>query len=452
MLTLPEQIIAVLDAFAPLFSRSVFVSAQVLLLGAILTPGRRTVTSALRVMGLAQTPDFQNYHRVLNRAVWSARKAAKILLLLLVEAFVPEGPVVLGGDETLERRQGERIAKKGIDKDSARSSKNFFVKSSGLRWIVFMLLVPIPWAQRTWALPFFCVLAPSARYHQEQGKRHKTLGIWARQRLLQVRRWLPDRQILFVGDGSYSVLELLATAQRHTITLITRLRLDAGLYAPVPPKKPKGSGRSGRPRVKGAKLPTLEAVAADPTTVWTLVRVPRWYSQGEREVEIVSSCCLWYNRGQVVPIRFVLVRDPRGKFATQALVCTDLLADPVQVLTWFVQRWQLEVTFQEVRTHLGVETQRQWSNAAIDRSTPVLLGLFSLVTLWAKPLVASNGIVIRQASWYAKKQATFSDTLALVRWHFWRETTFEMSGETADISKVETLLLDRMTQTLCYAA
>ena len=452
MLTLPDKIIAVLAQFAPLFSRSVFPSAQVLLIGAILTPARRTVASALRVMGLAQTPHFQTYHRVLNRAVWSPRQAAKTLLQLLIAAFVPDGPLLIGGDETLERRQGAKIAKKGIYKDSARSSKSFFVKSSGLRWIVFMLLVPIPWAQRTWALPFFAVLAPSERYHQERKKRHKTLAVWARQMLLQVRRWLPARQIVFVGDGSYSVSELLLAAKRQQITVVTRLRLDAGLYAPPPPPKPKGSGKTGRPRVKGDKLPTLAQIAADANTVWTTVRVPRWYSQGERAVEIVSGCCLWYNHGLIVPLRWVLVRDPRGQFRTQALLCTEQTTDPVQILSWFVQRWQLEVTFQEVRTHLGVETQRQWNDQAIDRSTPVLLGLFSVVTLFAKPYIEEGGLFIRQASWYAKKQATFSDTLALVRYHLWRETTFGRSGCEADSPEVDTLLLERMTQTLCYAA
>lgn len=223
-----------------------------------------------------------------------------------------------------------------------------------------------------------------------------------------------------------------------------RLSLEAELYTPAPPKKPKGSGRCGRPRVKGAKLPTLEAVAADPNTERT--RVPRWYSQGEREVEIV-----WYRPGLGVPIRWMLIRDPKGQFATQALLCTDLLVDPVQILLWFVQRWQLEVKFQEVRRHLGVETQRQWNDLAIDRTTPALLDLLSLVTPMAQPLIAAHGPCVHQASGYVKKQATFSDTLALARCQLWRETTFEMSAESADISKVDALLLDRMTETLCYA-
>ena len=168
-----------------------------------------------------------------------------------------------------------------------------------------------------------------------------------------MRRWLPERRIIFVGDGSYSVLELLLATGRQQITVITRLRLDAGLYAPAPPLKSRGSGRTGRPRVKGAKLPTLEQIAADPKTPWTTVRVPRWHSQGEREVEIVSACCLWYNHGLIVPLRWVLIRDPRGKFKPQALLCADQTTDPTQVLAWFVQRWQLEVTFQEAPAHLG---------------------------------------------------------------------------------------------------
>jgi hypothetical protein len=270
--------------------------------------------------------------------------------------------------------------------------------------------------------------------------------------LVQVRRWLPERPIIFVGDGSYSVLDLLLSASKQRISMVTRLRLDAQLHAFAPPRPPKGSGRSGRPRNKGKRLPTLERIATDPKTQWRRVVVARWYSQQERPVEIVSACALWYSAGQRVPIRYVLVRDPRGKFATQALLCTDLSADPEQILSWFVLRWQLEVTFQEVRTHLGVETQRQWSDAAIDRTTPVLLGLFSMVTLFARPLAEAKGLWVRQASWYRKQQATFSDTLALVRYHLWRETTFAMSGSEADMAKVVDLLLERMTETLCYAA
>lgn len=184
MLTLPPEIITLLLPFAPLFSSTVFSHAQILVIGAILTPGSRTVTSALRALGLSHLRQYQNFHRVLNRAHWSLRQSARILLHLLLQTFVPNGPVVLGLDDTLERRRGDKIKAKGIYRDPVRSSHSHFVKSSGLRWLCLMLLTPIPWAKRVWALPFFTVLAPSARFQQEQNPQRsqpQKLTDWARQ-------------------------------------------------------------------------------------------------------------------------------------------------------------------------------------------------------------------------------------------------------------------------------
>jgi hypothetical protein len=202
MLTLPVEFINLMTVFAPLFSWRVWRHAQVLLVGAILAPGQCTVTAALRVMGLSQTRRFQNYHRVLNRAVWSSRQASRLLLVLLVQTFAPFGPLVLGLDDTLERRRGAKINAKGIYRDPVRSSHSHFGKASGLRWLCLMLLVPIPWAGRVWALPFLTVLAPSERYHQQRGLPHKKLTDWARQMLLQVRHWCPKRTLVveFTSD------------------------------------------------------------------------------------------------------------------------------------------------------------------------------------------------------------------------------------------------------------
>jgi hypothetical protein len=228
------------------------------------------------------------------------------------------------------------------------------------------------------------------------------------------------------------------------------LRLDAGLYAPAPPRLP---GTKGRPRVKGKRLPTLEPLAADPRTVWRRAVVARWYSRGAREVEIVSDTCVWYHSGKpVVPLRWVLIRDPLGKFRTQALLCTDLLVRPEQILDWFVLRWQLEVTFEEVRAHLGVETQRPWNEPAIARTTPVLLRLFSLVTLYAERLHTGEGIAVRQAAWYIKERATFSDALASVRRELWPWALSALSEGEADSPNLPCLLLERFADTLCYAA
>src|ERR671923_885109 len=211
MLHLPREIIAVLRVFAPIFSDRTWQWAQILLVGAILAPGARTVTAVLRVMGLSGDAQFQNYHRVLNRATWSSRALSCMLLRVLVAAFVPTGaPVIVGVDDHIERRRGAKIAAKGIYRDAVRSSKSFFVKTSGLRWVSAMLLAPIPWAQRVWALPFLTVLAPSERYHQERGQRHKKLTDHARQMIAQLRRWLPERMLVVVADSSYAALELLA--------------------------------------------------------------------------------------------------------------------------------------------------------------------------------------------------------------------------------------------------
>ncbi len=421
-----------------------------LLTGAILAPGQRTVTSILRITGLSRERRFVNYHRVLSRAAWCPRAASRLLLGLLVAAFAPKGPVVLGIDDTIERRRGKRIAAKGIYRDPVRSSHGHFVKASGLRWLSLMLLAPIPWAERTWALPFLTALAHSERYCQKRGRRHKKLTDWGRQLVLQARRWLPGRELVVVADSAFAALEFLAAISRHRVACITRLRLDAALYDPAPPRLP---GTKGRPRTKGKRLANLSEVLADPATTWQRVTVPGWYGGGERTVEISTSTAVWRHSGMpVVPIRWVLVRHPLGKLDPQALLCTDPAQDPIQVLRWFVQRWQVEVTFRGVRDHLGVETQRQWSDKAIARTTPCLLGLFSLVTLLGKKLTPRARRATATSAWYRKQRPTFADTLAAVRRDIWREQGFVTSSRAANMQKLRPALRNAITYALCQAA
>ena len=456
MRTLPEQMIRALAPFAPLFSKRVWQQVRVLVTGAILAPGCRTVSSALRAMGLDQQKRFHRYHRALSRASWSSLKASRVLLRLLVETFVPEGdPLVVGIDETLERRYGKKISARGVYRDPVRSTHENFVKSSGLRWVCVMLLVEVPWASRVWALPFLSALAPSERYAAKRGRRHKKITEWAWQLLLLLRRWYPQREIVAVADRAYASLKLLECCRslRNPITFISRLRLDAALYEPAPPRRPH---QIGRPRIKGERLPNLTVVAEDPNTVWKMTKIANWYGSGERMVEVASETAVWYSTGLfAVPVRWVLVRDPEGKFKTQALLCTDLEADPQKILSWYVMRWQLEVTFQEVRKHLGFETQRQWSELAIRRTTPALMGLFSLVTLIAHGrMVRASGAFRRQAGWYNKAHPTFADALALVRKELWaqEEQTFYGSAAQTDTIKVPRAYVERLTDAVCYAA
>lgn len=287
MLRLPARFAAVILPFAALFAQDrTWRHAQMLLLGALLTPGQRTVCAILRMVGLRWERHFVSYHRVLNRAVWRRRIGTRLLFDMLLAAFVPRGPVLLGIDDTIERRRGKRISAKGIYRDPVRSSKAFFVKTSGLRWLSLMLLVPIAWAGRVWALPFLTVLAPSERYCRDRGLRHKALTDWARQIALQARRWLPGRELVLLGDSSFAALELLAALVRHDLIGVTRLRLDAALYEPAPPRTP---GTTGRPRKKGARRPTLAQVLADPATVWHPVSITGWYGTPERRLEIGSQ-------------------------------------------------------------------------------------------------------------------------------------------------------------------
>jgi hypothetical protein len=449
---LPKELIPWILAFAPLFSKPVWESALVLLVGAILAPGKRTVSAILRVMGMQHESHFQNYHRVLSRALWSSRQASRILLQQLVKVFAPDGVLVMGLDDTIERRWGKRIAARGIYRDPVRSSDSHFVKTSGLRWLSLMLLVEIPWAQRVWALPFFTVLAPSKRHHQTRKQRHKTLLDWARQMLTQVRRWIPQRAIVLVADSSFAALEFLDDLRQlpTTVSVVTRLRLDAALYEPAPERQPK---QIGRPRKVGNRLPTPKSTLDAPETVWQTVKMEGWYRGQTCELQLTSDTAVWYHTGlPTVPIRWVLVKDPTGKLEPQAFLSTDVDATAQQIVLWFRQRWQVEVTFEEVRAHLGVETQRQWSNLAILRTTPALLALFSIVVLWAHQLQFQIEFSLPQSAWYNKALPTFVDALALIRQRLWQSRLFQSSSSTTDMVKIPKACLDCWFSLLCHAA
>lgn len=448
---IPAILVSWLAVFRPCFTAPVWNHVLVLVTGAILAPGKRTVTQALRVMGLAERTGFGRYHEVLNRARWDARDVSRRLLLHMLAVLWPSGEVVIAIDDTIERRWGPKIKARGIYRDPVRSTKGQFVKTSGLRWLSLAVVLPVPFAGRRWALPFLTVLAPSARWSEAQGRRHKTLTDWARQTILQSKRWLADRTVVVVADSSFSALDLIATVRRH-VCLITRLRLDASLYEPAPTRQPK---QKGRPRLKGQALPKLSAVLADPKTVWTRIIMAEWYGGQTRTLDYVSRTAIWYSSGMPpAAIRWILVRDPSGERDPQAFLCTDLDRDPLAILGRFVFRWRIETTFQEVREHLGVETQRQWSDLAILRTTPALLGLYSLIALWAHALMAMPDAAVRphQAAWYKKAEPTFSDAIAAVRRVLWTPEGFSMSRQGHESMEIPAALLQRFVQTLCWAA
>jgi DDE superfamily endonuclease len=425
---LPEAIILVLAPFAPLFSDRVWRHAQVLLLGALLAPGARTVTPALRVMGLSAERRFTNYHRVLNRAVWSARQGSRMLLGLLIMLLVPPGAtIILGADDTVERRSGRKIRAKGCYRDAVRSSQKHVIRCFGLEWVSMMLLVPVPWSQRVWALPFLTTLVRPADKHGQH--RHKTSIDWVRQMMKQVRRWLPGHTLVLVVDGGFAAVSLALACVKNQVVMVSRLRWDAALYHPPGPQPP---GKRGPKPLKGARQRRLQDWAERADTPWETVEVD-WYGGQRKKLWVFSHTALWYRRGVLpVDIRSVLVCDPGGKLRMEAFFCTDLQATPAQILAWVVMRWSVEVTCEEVRAHLGVETQRQWSDQAIARTTPVLLALFSSVTLVALRLRQGGPIPVQATAWYHKAEPTFADCLALVRRHLWCARYLVNSAEEAD--------------------
>lgn len=432
MFPLPEEIIMVMTVFSPLFSSPVWPHAQVLVIGAILAPGKRTISAILRVMGLSQRQDYGTYHRVLNRAVWSARIGSRILLGLLVRLVPSELPLVLGVDETLERRRGKRIRKKGCYRDPVRSTKRQVVRCFGLKWLSMMLLVPLPWSRRVWALPFLTVLvAPDPKKTQPTGLRHKTSVDWVRQMIKQVRRWQPRRPLIVTADGAFAAISLILACQQMDVRLIARLRWDAALYHP-PEDRP--SGKRGPKPKKGTRQRRLRTWAARRDTPWQPQGLT-WYGGQRKTVLLFSRTALWHRVGyDPVPLRYVIVRDPTGQHKDDVLLCTDPTLDPVQIVEYFVMRWSVEVTFEEARAHLGFESLRNWKDKAVERTSPVILALFSIITLLAHRLKPDGDIPVQQTAWYKKAEPTFTDVLTLVRHAIWQERVLEDSEKNPEFT------------------
>lgn len=374
------------------------------------------MTSALRAVGLIDERHFTTYHRLLNRAVWSPLQLSRILFGMIIDAFIAaDQPLIIAIDDTLERRFGRRVAHKGIYYDAVRSKPGHPATTTGIRWLSCTAIIRLPWSSRPWALPFLTIPAPSLAVSTILGARHRTLPERAARLVRLLRRWLPDRPIVLVGDSGFGVVELALACRQAKVTWVARMRMTAALYAPVPPQP---TGKPGVKPKKGPRRPTPAQVLANPATPWGTIMV-RWYDGEIKTFDAFSQTALWHRDGfDPVPIRWVVLRDPAGKLKPMVLGCTDEAASPERIVNWYLLRWNIEVTFEEAREHLGVETQRQWTRRAIERTTPCLFGLFTLVVLLAHQLHGDT-VPTRQSAWYAKEEATFVDVLAVVRRELW---------------------------------
>lgn len=408
------EIIRLLSTFAPAFTVPTFAKVMVLVCGAILTPGRRTVAASLRVMGLSEGGNFSKYHRVLSQAMWSPWWVSKLLLALIVTSFLAPGqPLLLAIDDTLERRKGRRLTLRGWFRDPLSKTGS---KVSALRWVCLAALVPVPWSKRHWALPFMTVPAPSKKVCTKLGKHHRTPVELASFMIHLLRSWHPRQDIILLADGGYAAVNLVHDCQRLGVTLISRLRLDASLYQ-FPRSRPIGT-RGPKPK-KGMREPSPQEQLSDPATAWMGLEVS-WYGVAKKSLEVATGASLWHRLGsEPVALRWTLVRCPRGSFRPCAYFASVDMA-PEVLLSTYVLRWNLEVSFEELRSQLGFETQRGWADRTIERSTPCLFGLFSLTVLLAQRLHPEE-LPVQQAAWYGKEEASFSDALAAVRMHLWTQ-------------------------------
>lgn len=382
-------------------------------------------------MGLSQEKRFEKYHRVLNRAKWDSLASAKILLGLLVQILPASLPILIVVDDTIERRSGKKIKAKGCYRDACRSTEKLVVKCFGLKWVCLMMIVPLPWCKRPWALPFMTILAPSKKANKVKNREHKTSVDWTIIAIRIIARWL-KRAFILIGDGGFACIRLGHSCIKNNVTLVSRLRLDAALYeqAPTPAK-----GQVGRRPEKGKRLTSLKQIATDLAQPWSDTIVT-WYGGETKQVRMLSGINIWYSSGEKpLLIRWVIVVDEINK--AEAFFSTDIKLEPEQIVNYFVLRWNIEVTFFETRAHLGVETQRQWSDKAIARSTPMLMSLFSLTCLFAIEMLKSKSLPILSSAWYDKKdEATFADILAFVRRDIWVARHFNDSTFEGDYVKI----------------
>jgi len=439
MPNLQNSILSVLTIFLPLFSKPTFNKFLLLFQAHILCKGRRTVTELLRRMGLRDAKNFSDYHSFFNKNRWSALDGAKILFLKLLSLLPENDSIYIALDTTVERRKGPQIKSLNIQRDAVRSTKSRKILVPGLLWLVCTLQIKLPWVDKVWALPFLTILMPpkkplssSKNKGDIKGRKreHKSLNEWASQVIKLLRRWAGDSiKLHIIGDSAFATYLIANTCIDNNIKLTSRIRLDARTFEfPI-------ANKNGRINLVGKRMQTFNEMLKNTSLEWNKDEVS-WYSGKMKKIEFLTGICLWYGYGErPVPIKWVLIRDPNGTIEPIALFTLDLGLQPQKIISIYISRWPIEVTFEEARRHLGMETQRQWSDKAIDRETPCILASFSIINLLALELLKANDdkILIQASSWYPKKHVTFSDILAYVRRYILEKTYAPEFGQNTEL-------------------
>lgn len=444
---LPTPILNILSPFSQLFSSPTWKKAQLLCVGAILCQGARRISSILHIMGMAHNKGFGKYHRFLNRDEWSPLMGAKILFGLLVSLIPPNQTLMIVFDDTVERRKGRTIKAKGCYRDAVRSTQSHVVTCYGLKWMSLCLLVKLPWNTRPWALPFLTFLQYPKKYDEKMQRSHRTSMDYAILAAHFLREWLPKRRWVMIGDGAFACVELMNACRKSWGHLISRLRIDARLYSEPPDDIP---GKRGRKATKGKRIETFKSMLNNKELLWQEAMVT-WYGGIVKKIQYLSGVDLMYKPNHpVAKVRWVLVKDSDGKMQTVPLVSSNPHHTPEFIIEAFVMRFSIEILFEEARAHLGMETQRQWSDKAIIRSTPLIFGLFSIICLIALKLREIVDLSVSTSAWYAKNpdEATFSDIIAYVRRFCWADRYLINSTLETDMIKFKrqdlSFLIDRI--------
>jgi uncharacterized protein YerC len=444
---LPEQVRTLFDPLEPAFSRPIHRRIVLLALAAILTLGGRTITNLLRALGALAPGHPSGYHHVFSRDRWSLTTLARRYVAVVLARFVPSGPILLAGDDTVTEHPGPHVYGKGRHRDPVRSTHTYTAFRWGHKWVVLALLVPVPWATRRWALPLLVALYRPKGEDLRGGRRHKTPPQLLGQMIRVLMRWLPDRRFVVTADGNYATHELAELAARppRRLTLVSLFYADANLVGPPPPY----SGQ-GRPRVKGEDLPSPAEVVAAAEQRQTLEVA--WYGGGRRRVETVTGTGLWYKSGHpLVELRWAFVRDLSGTHRDSYLFTTDVTTRVASLIETYTGRWNIETTFEEARSYLRIETTRGWSRGTVLRVGPCLFGLYTVVAyLYAE--LPGRWSRMRAVEWPGKSDVTFSDAITAVRRWLWLEWVLALPGHRGAFQKLEPGLRQILLNGLAPAA
>lgn len=413
MIDLP-QAFGLLLQFAPAASPAVFARLLVLALGAIVTPGRRSISRILWHIRPLVRGHPSSYHRCLSQARVSLLILGKLLAQRILEQLPPDAQILLAVDDTTAEHRGKKVYAKGCHRDAVRSSHGHVQQKWGHRWVILSVLVPLPGCSRPWALPVLCALYRTRACNAGERRRHKVPADLARSLVAFLIHQFPARRFVLLGDGHFSSHDLADFAARHRrhLKLVGRLREDARLFA-----KPRHARRVRCSTPRHLRRLAAPVVACrGRTRRWVHVA---WYGASVRRVGLISDCGLWYRAGAQAYIRWVCVFDPQSR-RTDYLYSTDPTLTPEQIVRLYAHRWNLEVTFQEVREHLGFESPRQWKQRSVLRAAPLLLGLYSVITLLWKTQFAATSTP-RGTLCYHKAEPSFADAIFQVRKALWEQ-------------------------------